>query len=354
MKLRKLLLATTLAIPAMGYCGFIDWIQGYPEVKEKIEQKLEQQYHGEKFDVSGISYSDNLGGYNFDYKPSDKKSDAEYSGSYFPKTDRLLATGYMWSSIGKQWQDMFKPYIDKVGTNYLIIGGLGSGSPGSGEEDKATQQKYFNQVNDSLAYMFKTGSAEEWIAVKHDYIRGNISLFIDVPETTEGIYKTLQMIESINNKLRSFHLYSYKLEVITYKVPQGFNIDNYFDEVKGDFHTTHAWWFVEGIQKYAWGYFNVRGCMPTNAFEKACNTQYGNSDLDSRKEGVLYNTTADRLNNLQDITNQFRLVDEFGVAGKCTPSGSCYAQWAVNSRANTQLKDIQYYSDLEKLISENK
>ena len=351
MKLRKLILATAIALPSLGYCGLIDWATGYPEIKEKIEQKLEQKYHGDKFEVWDVSYSDNLGGYNFDYKPDNKKSDTKYSGSYFPKNDSVAANGYMWSSIGKQWRDMFTPYIEEVSNNYTTIGGMGSGVAGDGTESKALKKQYFNDMNDSLAYMFKTGSTEKWIKKDHNSVRGGIAIFMAVPRTAEGIYQTLDMIEKINNKLRSFGLFSYTLEVITYDLPTGFNIDNYFDEVKGDFHTSVDWWFVEGIQKYAWGYLKVRGCMPINAFEKACNN-YKELDNPKKLDIELINTytTADRLNNLQDIANQFRLVDEFGVPSKCEGM-KCVVKWSVSDRARTQLKDSKYYVDLEKLIN---
>lgn len=350
MKLKKLLLATILAIPAMGYCGFIDWITGYQEVKSKIEKRLEEKYHGDKFEVWDVSYSSNLGGYNFEYKPTD--NDFTYKGSYFPKRDRLAANGYMWDSISKQWRDMFEPYVKEVNSNYFLIGGLGSGYPGTGvETDKKEKQRIARDMDSSLGYMFETGSTKKWIAKKHDYIQSNLSVFIEVPRTAEGIYKILQMSEKINNKLRSLHMYSYKFEVITYDLPKDFNIDNYFEEVKGDFHTSVDWWFVEGIQKYAWGYLYLSSCTKINSFEKACNTQYGVDDLKRRHKIVMHNTNADRVNNLNDIAKEFRLVDKFGVPNKCNGVGSCSVKWSTRSRAHTELKNSKYYPTLEKLIN---
>ncbi|MBK2045048.1 hypothetical protein IB644_00545, partial [Allofrancisella guangzhouensis] len=305
-------------------------------------------YQGDKFEVWDVSYSSNLGGYNFEYKPND--SDYTYKGSYFPKQDRLAANGYMWDRVSKQWRDIFDPYVKKIGGNYLIIGGLGSGSPGSGLESKEQKEKYYDQVDASLGYMFDTGSTKEWIAKKHNYIRGNLSVFIEAPRTAEDIYKILQMAEKINTKLRSFGLYSYKLEVITYDLPEGFNIDNYFEEVKSDFTTSIDWWFVEGIQKYAWGYLYLASCTKINDFEKACNTQYGVENIKTRKKIVTGNTTADRISSLNDIAKEFRLVDKFGVPNKCSNLG-CSGIWHARSRAHTPLKDSKYYTTLEKLIS---
>jgi hypothetical protein len=79
MNFKKLILTLALIIPLLGYSGLIGWITGYPEVKAKIEQRLEQKYHGDKFEVSGVSYSDNLGGYNF--KAKDVTRDKNLSGS---------------------------------------------------------------------------------------------------------------------------------------------------------------------------------------------------------------------------------------------------------------------------------
>ena len=350
MTLRKLLLATTLTLPTLGYCGFIDWIKGYPEIKEKIEQQLEYQYNGEKFKVWGISYSDNLKGYNFDYKPKDSTSNYSYSGSYYLSDNSISATGYMWSSIGKQWRAIFKPYVEKVSNNYLLIGGLGSGLPGSGRENEKLKDEYYKSIDDSLDYMFETASTKKWIAKKHNYIKANLSVFIEAPKTAEGIYKILKMIEELNNKLHSFHLYSYDFEVTTYNVPQNLNISAYLDEVAPDFTTNIDWWFVEGIQKYAWGYLRIKSCSEIKEFKKYCNTQYGDYNLERRKTVVNYNTTADRVHNINNIINNFRLVTKFGVPSKCNDSAECSVKWAVNPRANTSLKDSKYYLELEQLI----
>ena len=350
MSLKKLLLATTLTLPTLGYCGFIDWIKGYPEIKEKIEQQLEYQYNGEKFKVWGISYSDNLKGYNFDYKPKDSTSDYSYSGSYYLSDNSISATGYMWSSIGKQWRAIFKPYVEKVSSNYLLIGGLGSGLPGSGRENEKLKDEYYKSIDDSLDYMFETASTKKWIAKKHNYIKANLSVFIEAPKTAEGIYKILKMIEELNNKLRSFHLYSYDFRVITYKLPQNFNISVYFDKVAPDFTITGEWLVVEGIQKYAWGYLRIKSCPEIKEFEKACyqfrNRRTGELEL----ELIKYYTGADKIHNINNIINNFRLVTKFGVPSKCNDSAECFVKWGVNLRANTLLKDSKYYLKLEQLI----
>ncbi|ASG68289.1 hypothetical protein fh0823_12630 [Francisella halioticida] len=106
----------------MGYCGFIGWITGYPEVKTEIKQNLEKMYQGDEFEVTSVSYSDNLKGYNF--KATDITRDITNKGSYFPQTNTIWANGFMWSVVLGQWRDIFEPYIKKISNNYLIIGGI--------------------------------------------------------------------------------------------------------------------------------------------------------------------------------------------------------------------------------------
>ncbi|APC91547.1 MULTISPECIES: hypothetical protein [Francisella] len=143
------------------------------------------------------------------------------------------------------------------------------------------------------------------------------------------------------------NLYSYNLEVITYDVPEGFDIDKYYDEIAPNFHTSIDWWFDEGIQKYAWGYLKIQSCTRISEFEKSCNTQYEDPNLERRKKIVDDNTTADRINSL----NEFKLVDKFGQPDKCHPVLGCYGRWDTRSRANILLKNSKYYPQLEKLIN---
>ena len=70
----------------------------------------------------------------------------------------------------------------------------------------------------------KNIKVSKWLAKDHNSIQADISIFVDLPKTTQGIYQTLHMITAINNKLKSYQLYSYRLTVTTYTVPQGFNI----------------------------------------------------------------------------------------------------------------------------------
>ncbi|QUE31648.1 hypothetical protein [Francisella philomiragia] len=344
MKLRKLLLATTLAIPVMGYCGLIDWITGYPEIKGKIEQRLEQKYQGEKFDVSDVSYSDNLGGYNFDYKP--EGTDYTYRGSYLVNQDIVSANSYMNTKVSKQWKAIFVPYVSKVSDNYLFLGTLNSRSPYNHAKMKVDLEK---KTLDDL-YNSNPVDINKWMEEDHNTLHGALSIFIAVPRTVEGVYKTLQMIEEINNKLRSMNLYSYDLEVITYDVPKGLDIAKYHDEVAPSFHTNIGWWFDKGIQKYAWGYLKIKSCTKIDAFEKFCNTQYGIKNEVERLDMVKKLTTADRINSLDNIVDKFRIL----YFGK--PSSDSFGDdnWAGVSRDYIPLKKTKYYPQLEKLISENK
>ncbi|QIW10357.1 hypothetical protein [Francisella sp. LA112445] len=348
--MRKILLTIILAIPMMGYCGFIDWITGYPEVKAKIEKRLEQKYHGDKFEVWDVTWSDNLGGYNFKYKPINAEYDYTYKGSYLSKRDILSANNYMTTKVTHQWIDVFQPLVDKVSKNNLIFGSLDPQSPYQWRKmkkdpmDKALHDLYSSNPVD----------IKKWIAEDHNAIAGSISIFIAMPRTAEGVYKTLKLIEQINNKLRSYSFYSYKLEVITYDVPKGFNIEKYYYEVFPSFKTSHGWWFEEGVQKYAWGYLQIKSCMKISEFEKSCNNyrdrSTGEFDLDLIKKY----STADRIHNLNDIVNNFYIVNDFGKPDKCDPILGCYGRWDTRSRSNILLKNSKYYQQLEKLINNQK
>ena len=348
MKLKKLILATAIALPSMGYCGFLDWATGYPDIKEKIEQRLEQKYQGDKFEVSDISYSDNLDGYNFDYKP--EGTDYTYRGSYLVNQDIVSANSYMNTKVSRQWQAIFKPFMNKVSDNYLFLGTLNSRSPYQFEKMKVNLEK---KTLDDL-YTSNPVDINKWMEEDHNTLHGSISIFIDVPRTAEGVYKTIQMINDINNKLRTMNLYSYQLEVITYDVPKGFNIAKYHDEIAPYFSTSHGWWFDEGIQKYAWGYLKVKSCTKISIFEKDCNTQYKDPDLERRKKIVYGNTNADRIHSLDNIVDEFYIVKSVGKPDKCDPILGCYGQWDTRSRATTLLRDSKYYPQLKKLIATSK
>lgn len=346
MRLKKVILATAIAIPAMGYCGLMGWITGYPEVKEKIEQRLEQKYHGDNFEVSGVSYSDNLGGYNFKYKPVSSEYDRTYNGSYLEKRNILSANSYMKTKVTNQWIDIFQHSVDGVSKNNLIFGSLDPQSPYQWRKmkkdpiDKALHDLYSsNPVN-----------INKWIAEDHNAIAGSIALFIAMPRTAEGVYKTLKLIEQVNNKLRSYKFYSYKLEVITYDVPQDFNIEKYFYEVADSFTTSHGWWFDEGIQKYAWGYLQINSCIKIAEFKKSCNSYRDRETNELDLDLIKSRSTADNVHNLNDIVNNFYIVERFGKSKRCNSVGSCYVKWATRPRANEELKDSEYYLQLRKLI----
>ena len=67
-RLAKILLTTAIALPSIGYCGFIDWAKGYPDIKEKLNQRLEENHKGDKFKITSLDYVSNAGHYNFEAK----------------------------------------------------------------------------------------------------------------------------------------------------------------------------------------------------------------------------------------------------------------------------------------------
>ena len=344
-KIKKILLVISLIIPTLGYCGLMDWLTGYPEVKAKIEQRLEQKYQGDKFEVSGVSYSDNLGGYNFKYKPED--TDYTYKGSYIVDKDILSANSYMRTQVSNQWIGVFQSDVDKVSENNLIFGSLNSRSPYQFEKMKVNLEK---KTLEDL-YSMNSVDINKWIVEDHNTIAGSITLFISMPRTAESVYKTLKLIEQVNSKLRTYNFYSYKLEVILYDVPQGFNIDKFYNKVSPSFSTSHGWWFEEGIQKYAWGYLQIKSCAKISEFEKSCNSFKDRKTGEIALDLIKSYSTADRINNLNDIADNFKLVDKFGVPDKCDPVLGCYGRWDTRSRANIKLQDSKYYSQLEKEIN---
>lgn len=348
--MRKLLLVIVLAIPMIGYCGFIDWIQGYPEVKAKIEKQLEHKYHGENFDVWDLSYSENLGGYNFKYKPINAKYDYTYKGSYLSKRDILSANNYMTTKVAYQWIDEFQPLVDKVSKNNLVFGSLNSRSPYQWERMKVNLERKTLQD----LYSLNPVNISKWIEEDHNTIAGSIAIFIAMPKTAEGVYKTLKLIDQINNKLRSYNFYSYKLEVITYDVPSDFNIEKYYYKVFPSFHTSHGWWFQKGIQKYAWGYLQIKSCTKISEFEKSCNNYRDRKTGKLKLDLIRKYSTADRVHNLNDIANNFYIINHFGKPDKCDPVLGCYGRWDTRSRANILLKNSKYYPQLEKLINNQK
>ncbi|APC94455.1 hypothetical protein IBE10_07395 [Francisella tularensis subsp. novicida] len=302
--MKKLLLATILAIPAMGYCGFIDWLTGYPEVKEKIEQGLEKKYNGEKFEVSGVSYSSNLGGYNFYFVPKDNPDD-EYGGSYYPDSGVLAANGYMWSSVGKQWRAMVEPEVAKLSNDYLLMGGMGSRSPRVEDENS---HEGLDIVNKVLSDLFDGMSTQEWIAKDHNYIAGNIQIYIDMPKNAESVFKLLKLVKNINDKYQRMQLNEYYIKLNVFKFPKDFEgLEKYWDYHSKHVYTSTADFPTDyNLQKYIWLESRINGCPKTNRVLKYCNTQYGQKNEEKRKEQVAYLTLGNRLSTLDDIVKQFR------------------------------------------------
>ncbi|QIV95975.1 hypothetical protein EDC55_10283 [Allofrancisella inopinata] len=344
-QLQKLLLATTLTLPTLGYCGFIDWISNYTEVTNEIQQRLEQKYYGDKFEVWDVSYSSNLDEYNFKYKLEDS-NDATYIGSYSPKGDRLVANEYMWEKISKEWRAIFVPYVKIASNNYFLIGGIAT------QYHKNSKKYKIDYRSKALDDLFSESlTAQEWINKDHNVIAGSISIFIEIPRTAEGIYKTLQMAEKIHAKLRSFGLSSYKLEIITYDLPNKFDIDKYFNQVKDNFVTSIDWWFEPGIQKYAWGYLYLDSCQKVDTLEESCDGYKENDTNNDNLTLIKDHTPENRIRSLSYLAKKFRLVDWFGTPNKCDPIFGCSSIWLAKLRANKSLKSSQHYPTLVKLIN---
>ncbi|AEE26340.1 hypothetical protein [Francisella hispaniensis] len=311
--MKKLLLATILAIPAMGYCGLIDWVTGYPEVREKIEKRLEEKYHGDKFEVWDVSYSSNLGGYNFKAKDLSYK-DLESGGSYYEKSNKVIDNFGQYKQ-NLDWKALFKPYVDAVSTNNMIVPNI----DGANEVDDGKEITTMEQVNNSnmrrtwrlLANPDMT--MQEKIAKGHNYIRTEATIHVNAPKTAEGMLKVLEMIENINNYFRSLKLYSYKLEVTVYDLPKGLTFDKYIDDAvdKNIDYSMLKFTNDGNIQKYAWGWLQIYGCEK-NSIEKYCKTYFGIEDEQKRQNAIFRYSTADRIHSLDDIAREFHLYKNPG------------------------------------------
>ncbi|APC91550.1 MULTISPECIES: hypothetical protein [Francisella] len=358
--MKKLLLAIILAIPVMGYCGFIDWLTGYPEVREKIEKRLEEKYPGDKFEVWDVSYSSNLGGYNFKAKDLSYK-DLESGGSYYEKSNKVVDNFGQYKQ-NLDWKALFKPYVDSVSTNNLIVPNIDGANEVGWQEKQQKDHKPDNMMKTWELLAKPNLTMKEKIAKGHNYIRTEATIHVNAPKTAEGMLKVLEMIENINNYFRSLKLYSYKLEVTVYDLPKGLTFDKYIDDtVDKDVDYSMLKFTNDGdIQKYAWGWLRLYGCEK-NSIEKYCNTYkvYKNRVETDQLDTKLINqrTSADRIHNLADIARQFHLYKDPGKETmwhqyKHKGKDVFMYTWRGQNMVYTPLIDTQLYKQILQL--ENK
>ncbi|MED7788159.1 hypothetical protein [Francisella sp. 19X1-34] len=359
--MKKLLLMIFLVIPVMGYCGFIGWITGYPEVKAKIEKALEQKYHGDKFEVSDVSYSENLRAYNF--KAKDITRDLISGGSYYETKDAVV-DDFKWMLVSAQWKELSKPIIEKYSKNYIMFGGLGTDSPLKEKGDKT------DYTGKALADLFgKHLTVKQWLKIDHDYIGAKTDLYVGMPNSAAGVLKALELIQDLNNYYRSLNLYTYELSITFMNVPKDLNIyDFVYNKSENDKKYRLNDFKNDGdIQKYAWGWIRIYGCAKSLNFKKICNNYkiYKNQmptdkfDIELIKE----RSTADRINNLNDIAKEFHLYTNPGhitmwhentvkIKGKMKTFRS-YA-WIPLRMAYQPLKDTKYYSQVKNILANQK
>lgn len=342
-KIAKLLLATMMIIPAMGYCGLMGWLTGYPEIKAKIEQRLEQKYHGDKFEVWDVSYSSNLGGYNFKAKDIDK--DLESGGSCDEK-ENAVVDNFRWMILSAQWKELLKPVITKYSNNYIMFGGLGTQSP----VGKFTYEN--SPTTKALNNLFKNNlTAQEWVSDDHLYINATVNLFIGLLRTPQGMFKALKLAEELNNYLRSMDLYSYKLSITPMELPKDFNLyQELYDKGEEDKHYQYMDFLMDGeFQKYAWGWLELYSCAKVGEFEKSCNTQYLDKDEKSRLKMISKLTSADRVHSLEDIAKDFHLYNKIGKPTFWNKRDPNYSTWHGGLRSYTLLFETKYYSQIQNL-----
>ncbi|WP_150468381.1 hypothetical protein [Francisella sp. SYW-9] len=367
--MKKLLLMIVLSIPMMGYCGFIDWIQGYPDVKAKIEKALEQKYHGDKFEVSNVSYSDNLGGYNFDAK--DITRDLSSKGSYFDKSKTLMDS-FGWSMNWAVWGDLFKPYTDKFGSNTVVYPSVGIDLPVVPKKYKKTitvktgynssykiddysflGEEYgpkYTQVgpySKAMAEIYGknaklTFKSPEFIKKYHQFIGSGITMMVDAPKTPEGIAKVLQNIYLLDQYTKSLHLFSYGIGVSIYDFPEGFDLKQYLAKKRQEknYYESDT---DKGIQQYAWGYIHISSCPKNPDFDKICNTYYDNKH---RERLIKERSTADRVNNVKDLAQYLRVLNPGYKAERYN-----YDTYIIQGRAYKLLPNTKYWPQVKKILN---
>ncbi|WP_150468242.1 hypothetical protein [Francisella sp. SYW-9] len=357
--MRKLLLMLALAIPMMGYCGFIDWITGYPKVKAKIEKQLEQKYQGDKFEVLDLEYSNNLKGYNF--KAKDISKDLTAEGSYFPKTGIIWGNGFKKQMMQKYLEEMIKPYILEVSKNYYFSGFISYVIP-------SPMTKYRSSMIDKvLGYQYDQGvDLKKWIAKYHQEGVLSFDIKIQSKRDPQSIYKVIKMTYEINKYLQSLKMGEYGFSISTFDVPNGFNINKWY-KVKKAAHSSSVN-PDKDLYKYAWGYFGVSSCPSNGKWGKACETEphkdargYTIKDTNGNKLFPA-KRLADHIHSIQDIAKYFEMynygkpdVETWETHGMKYSEKHTYYKWkAIYGRSVTPLDKTKYYPAVEKLILENK
>ncbi|AJC48231.1 hypothetical protein IB642_07830 [Allofrancisella guangzhouensis] len=356
--MKKLLLATILAIPAMGYCGLIDWLTGYPEVREKLSQRLTEKYNSDKFEILELTYSDNLKGYNF--KAKDITKDITGSGSYFPESGVIAANVFKKEMLKRDLERILKPYISQVSDNYNFVAGFGSVTP-----VEMSAKETMKIVDSTLDYMYEDGvDASKLIADKKGLVRIGIGLSIQSKQDPESIYKVLKMVYEVNKYFQEHDVGEYTLNIETFDVPDKFNISEWLKlqrEYQRSGFSIADKYQDEELYKYAWGYLNIKSCRDSLLdWDKTCNIKYR---TEKKKELVKVDKStlkADKIHSIQDVAKYFEIYDNYGqptVERITGQSGRKYVNeyWqAKNGRKVTPLDKTKYYPAVEKIISENK
>lgn len=360
MKLKKLILATTLAIPAMGYCGLMGWITGYPEVKEKLTQRLTEKYNGDKFEIQSLDYVSNAGYYNFEAK--DVTKDITGEGSYFPKNGAIAANTFKWDMLSRDLEKALKPYISQVSDNYDLYGKFSSVGP----ETLGSVTKEMKYVNDTLGYMYEDGvDVEDWMKKHHETVNTGIVLKIQSKRDPESMYKVMKMIYEINNYFQSFDLGEYSLDIQTFDVPKDLDIAKWY-EVKYEAKSSSVNPYKD-LYKYAWGYLKITSCPDNPKWGKSCNYEYqiykkaktkrdtvGEWLPSKEKQAKLY---ADKIHSIQDVSKYLKIYDNYGeptIEKIIGQSGRKYVHeyWQARyGRATTPLNKTKKYSVIAKLIN---
>ena len=364
--MKKLLLVIALAIPMMGYCGFIDWITGYPEVKEKLVQRLTEKYNGDKFEVLDLEYSNNLKGYNF--KAKDISKDLTAEGSYFPKTGVIWGNGFKKQMMQKYLEEMIKPYILEVSKNYYFSGFISYVIP-------SPMTKYRSSMIDKvLGYQYDQGvDLKKWIAKYHQEGVLSFDIKIQSKRDPQSIYKVIKMTYEINKYLQSLKMGEYGFSISTFDVPNGFNINKWY-KVKKAAHSSSVN-PDKDLYKYAWGYFGVSSCPSNGKWGKACETEphkdakgYTIKDTNGNEKLFPAERLADHIHSIQDIAKYFEIYNKYGSPKidtraiklnkemKKMGSEIRYPEeyWTTFYRKKTPLDKTKYYPAVEKLILENK
>ena len=335
-KLKKLILATAIALPSIGYCGFIDWATGYPEIKEKLNQRLEENYKGDKFEITSLDYVSNTGYYNFEAK--DLTNGIEGGGSYFPDSGRIAANVFKEKMIDKNLEKMLRPFISQVSDNYYFKGHTDYVIPNPITKERS------EMIDNVLGYKYSSGvDVQEW---SHKYHREGLiiaRLKIQSKQDPESMYKVVKMIYEINNYLRSFKMGMVIIDVEAFDAPEDFDINKWglsnINKTSND----------KEIYQYAWGYISMTSCPKTEW------NSYCLSD-----EHELARSFADKINSVQDVTKYLEIYDDYGKPTAITTTAldgkrlTRYYWRADNRHKTTPLDKTQYYPAVEKLIIENK